>query len=143
VPEVYHVHRPGAAARRRRRATEHLGRERPRVRALRERVAVTAVRAGHVVVRPERGADPHREGLLAGRQVRRPVDLAFQEQPVDLLLEAPDEPHAAVALEVVGGRLARLVPPLVRALGLRAGHRPPLHSNRLQRSGRFANIRPA
>jgi hypothetical protein len=59
------------------------------------------------------------------------VDLAFQEQPVDLLLEAPDEPHAAVALEVVGGRLARLVPPLVRALGLRAGHRPPLHSNRL------------
>ena len=50
------------------------------------------------------------------------MDLALQEEPLDLLLEAPDEAHPAVAIEVLGGRLAGLVLPLVSTLGLSPGH---------------------
>jgi hypothetical protein len=95
-------------------------------------VAVAAVGAGDVVVRLQRRADTDRNGFLAGRQVRRAVHLALQEEAVNLLLEAPDQAHPAVALEVFGGRFAGPVLTLVGALGLCPGHRSPLYSNRLQ-----------
>ena len=122
VLEVDHVHRPGAAAADPGGAAEHLGRERLGIGALRQGVPVAAVGPGHVVVRLERRADAHRDGLLPGGQVRRAVHLALQEQAVDLLLEAADEAHPAVAIEVFGGRLAGLVLPLVGALCLCPGH---------------------
>jgi hypothetical protein len=65
--------------------------------------------------------------------MRRAVHLALQEQAVNLLFEPPDQPHPAVALEVLGGRLAGLILPLVGALRLCPGHPAPLYSNRLQR----------
>jgi len=61
------------------------------------------------------------------------VHLALEEQAVDLLLEAADEAHPAVAIEVLGGGLAGLILPLSRALGLSPGHRRPLYRKRLQR----------
>jgi hypothetical protein len=128
VRKVDHVHRAGTAAAHACRPAQHLGGERLGVRALRERVPMPAVGAGHVVVRLERRADAHRHGLLAGGQVRRTMHLALQEQPLDLLLEAPDEAHTAVPIEVLGGRLAGLVLPLVSALSLCSGHRSPLYA---------------
>jgi hypothetical protein len=101
--EVDHVHRSCPPATDPGRAPEHLRHERLRVRALRKRVAVAAVGAGDVVVRLERRADADRNGFLAGRQVRRAVNLALQEQAVNLLLKAPDQAHPAVALKVFGG----------------------------------------
>ena len=50
--------------------------------------------------RPRRApADADRDGLLAGVEVRRAVDLALEEEPVDLVLEVPDHQHPAVAVE--------------------------------------------
>jgi hypothetical protein len=123
VLEVDHVHRPRAAAADPGGAAEHLGRERLRIGALRQGMPVAAVGAGHVVVRLERRAYAHRDGLLPGGQVRRAVHLALQEQALDLLLEPANEAHPAVAIEVLRGRLAGLVLPLAGALGLCPRHR--------------------
>jgi hypothetical protein len=54
--------------------------------------------------------------------MRRAMHLALQKQALDLLLEAADEAHPAVAIEVFGRRLAGPVLPLVGALGLCPGH---------------------
>jgi hypothetical protein len=50
------------------------------------------------------------------------MDLALQEKALDLLLEAADQAHPAVALEVFGGRFAGPILPLVGALRLCPGH---------------------
>ena len=132
VRQVDHVHGPRAPAADPGHPTEHLGRERFGVRSLRERVPVAAVGASHVVVGLERRADPDGNGLLARGQVRGAVHLPLEEQALDVLLEAADEPHAAVAIEVLRGRLAGLIAPVARAFGLRPGHASPLYRNRLQ-----------
>jgi hypothetical protein len=133
--EVDHVHRPGAPAADPGGATQHLGRQRLGIGSLCERVAVAAVGPGRVVVRLERRADADRDGLLTRGQMRRAVDVALQEQALNLLLEATDEAHPAVALQVVSGRLAGLILLVMGALRLCPGHRWPLYSNRLQGLG--------
>ena len=55
--------------------------------------------------RPSASQTPTADGLLARAQVRRAVHLAPLEQRLDLVLEAADEAHAPVELEVVRGVL--------------------------------------
>ena len=103
VLEIDHVHRPRPAAADPRDAAEHLGRQRLGISSLRERVPVSAVGPGHVVVRLERRANPDGDSLLPRGQMRGPVHLSLQKQALDVLLETPDEAHAAVAIEVLRG----------------------------------------
>jgi hypothetical protein len=93
VLEVDHVHRSRSSAADAGGAAEHLRGKRLRVGALGERVPVSPVGAGHVIMGLEREADADRHGLLARRQVGRAVYLALEEQAVDLLLELADQHH--------------------------------------------------
>ena len=92
VEEVHRAAPPAAAARR---LAVHLGHERGRRQAARERVAVVAVGGDERVVRPERRHGPGRDRLLADVEVEEAADLAQAVQLGRLLLEAPDEEHLA------------------------------------------------
>ena len=87
------------------RAAEHLVEQRLRVDAERERVPVPPVRRGDAVALLEQAREADRDGLLARVQVRRPVDLAAQEERLDEVLEPADQAHAPVEVEVELGVL--------------------------------------
>ena len=106
--EVDHVHRAGAPAAHAGGAAEHLGDQRLGVGALGQRVAVTAIRAGDPVVVVERHADADGDGLLAGVEMGRPVDLTAEKQAVHGSLELPDQEHPPVRLQVRAGGLLLL-----------------------------------
>src|SRR4051812_33434837 len=94
------VHRAGAAGVDPGRAAEQLVEQGLRRDPERERMAVAAVGARHAVGLREHGRDAGTAGLLAGAQVRGAVHEALEEQRLHLVLEAADQPHAAVELEV-------------------------------------------
>src|SRR5439155_26630507 len=74
------VHRAGAAAVDARLAPEHLVEELLRIDAERQRVTVTAVRRRNTVALLQQAGDAGRNRLLSRIEMRRPVDLALQEQ---------------------------------------------------------------
>ena len=112
-PGEFDVHRARAPAVDTGLAPEHLVEQRLRVDAERERVAVSAVRRRDPVALLEDARDAGRDRFLPGVQVRRPVDLAREEERLDELLEAPDEEHPTVdprvQVEVVEDARRRLV----------------------------------
>ena len=59
-----------------------------------------AVRAGDAVALPQSACEADGHRLLSGAQVRRPVDLSAQEQGLDELLEAPDQEHLPVEVDM-------------------------------------------
>ena len=80
-----------------------------RGKALGDRVAVPAVGARDVVIRPQRGAGAHRRGLLADRDVRRAAvvvagerAVAARAEPDDHLLELADGQHVVEEVECGG-----------------------------------------
>ena len=100
------VHGAAAAAVRAGLPTQELGQERRLVDAEGERCAVTAVRGGNGVARDEHVADADRHRLLALVEMRRPLDLVGEEEPVDRILEQPDAQHPLVErFELSRGRL--------------------------------------
>src|SRR3954454_16371103 len=72
---------------------EQLAEHQPRVRALRDAVAVAAVRRRDRVVPAERGADADGDRLLADVEVRQPGHLRRPVELVRLLLERADAQH--------------------------------------------------
>src|SRR5262249_34077653 len=69
----------------------------------------------HEVLRPQSGADTDRDRLLADVEMQRGGDLALKKQRVTALLEAPDQEHIPVLLQLPGDRMVRyqsLLPPL-------------------------------
>ena len=103
--DVVEVHRAAVAVAAALDLPVELGHELVRVRALRERVPVRAVRRGDHVVVLERAADADRDRLLADRDVEEAGQLAGAEALLDLLLEAADEEHLAEeVLERVAAR---------------------------------------
>ena len=71
-----------------------------RIDAERQRVPVAAVGRGDAVAILEDARDADRNGLLARVEVRRPVDLAAEEERLDQILEAADQDHRPVEPEV-------------------------------------------
>src|ERR1700730_18928745 len=53
----------------------------------------------HVVIGPQRGTGTYGYGLMAGREVGRPLDQALEEEVVSCLLGAPDQCHLLVEAE--------------------------------------------
>ena len=51
----------------------------------------------------EHRCEPDRNGLLPRVEVRRPVDLASQEQALNAVLDAADQQHAPVEIEWLDG----------------------------------------
>ena len=74
---------------------------------------MSAVRRSNAVALVEDARDTRRDRLLPGVEMRRPVDLAGEEQRLDEVFEAADEEHLAVdprvQLEVVENARRRLV----------------------------------
>ena len=108
--DVVQVHRAAVAVRAALELAVELGHQLVRVRPLRERVAVRAVRRGDDVAVLERAADADGDGLLADRDVEEARQLAGAEALLDLLLEAADQEHLA---EEVPQRLLRQGAPLL------------------------------
>jgi hypothetical protein len=105
--EVGDVHRPALAVAEAGRLAVDLGHHPLDVAALRDRVTVAAVGAGHVVVRPEVRAHARGDRLLAGVQVHEAGDLPRRELAVQALLELANRAHDAVGLEqLLPGELA-------------------------------------
>ena len=59
------------------------------------------MRGGDPVRRSQHVADAHRDRLLTLALVQRSRDLALQIQEIDALLEATDQLHAAIEVELV------------------------------------------
>ena len=95
-----HVHGAGEAAVDPRRPAEHLVEQLLRVDAERERVPVAPVGGGDAVLFAEDAGEADGDRLLARVEMRRPVDLAAEEERLDEVLEAADEPHPPVQVEV-------------------------------------------
>ena len=91
-PELLVVHRPD-------------GRE-----ALGDRVAVAAVRAGHVVVQAQHAAGADGRGLLADGDVRRPAVVVARERVVAARPEADDHLLDLADREHVVEQVQRLAP---------------------------------
>ena len=102
------MHRPALAAADAGRAAEQLGHEPLHRGAAQQRVDVAAVRAVDEVVGAQRRGEPGGDGLLAEREVRRPLHETLQEQVVDALLEQARLDHHPVHVEPRG--LFRLGP---------------------------------
>jgi hypothetical protein len=81
------------------RATVQLQHHRRDVAALRDRVAVPAVRGGKVVGLTQRRAHASGDGLLVGVQVDRAGDPAVRQLGVHPLLERADRAHHPVRVE--------------------------------------------
>ena len=96
--DVVQVHRAAVAVRAAFALAVQLRHHLVRVRALRERVPVRAVRGGDHVAVLERAADADGARLLADRHVQEAGELARAEALLDLLLEAADEEHLAQEL---------------------------------------------
>src|SRR5581483_9651068 len=99
VLEVDDVHRARAAAADPGRAAEQLVEELLRLEPERERVAVPAVRPADAVAVAQAARDADLDRLLAGAEVRRPVNVPLQEERLHELFEAADELHAPVEIE--------------------------------------------
>ena len=63
-------------------------------------MAVSAVGRAHAVAILEHARHADGNCLLAGVEMGGPVDLAAQEERLDQILEAPDQDHRAVEVEV-------------------------------------------
>jgi hypothetical protein len=87
------------------------------MRPLRQRVPVRAVRGGDDVVLLERLADPHRNRLLADRDMEESGQLPGAEALLHLLLETADEQH--FPQEFLQASTGRNLP-----LFLKRGHAP-------------------
>src|SRR6266850_756002 len=79
-----------------RRAAHHLREQRLDLEAAGDRMPVSAVRHGHVVVRPEYGDRSDAHGFLALAEMCRALDRALLEELLDLVLEQPDLDHSAI-----------------------------------------------
>src|SRR5579884_407340 len=108
VREVRDVHRPALALVVAGRLAEQFGEHEVDARALREAVAVPAMRRGDVVVLAKRRADADRDALLADVEVREAGHLRAAVEIVHLLLEEADPRHRAVHLERELGADVRL-----------------------------------
>jgi hypothetical protein len=64
--------------------------------ALGDEVAVSAVGAGDVIILPQRGAGPGRDGLLANVEMHKTGYVPGRKLPGNPLLESADENHGAV-----------------------------------------------
>ena len=95
VLHVVEVHRAAVAVRAALRLAVELGHDLVRMRALRERMAVRAVRGGDHVAVLERPADADGTRLLPDRNVQEPGQLTRAEPLLDLLFEAPNQQHFA------------------------------------------------
>jgi hypothetical protein len=103
---VEQVHRAALALRAAGGLPVELRHHRARGYAARERLAVLAVGADHVVVGAERGERAHRQRLLADVEVTEAADLPEAVRLARLLLEVADQEHLAEPSPVpVRGRL--------------------------------------
>ena len=91
--DVVKVHRPAVTMRAALLLAVQLCHQFVRVRPLRERVAVRAVRRRDHVAVLERAADADGARFLADRHVEEAGQLAGAEALLDLLFEAADEEH--------------------------------------------------
>ena len=96
--EIGDVHRPALAAAQPAFLGEQLLHHQNRVAALGDAVAVPAMGAGDVVLRPEMRAHADGRSLLAGIEVDKPGDAALRELFLHALLEAADRDHVAIGL---------------------------------------------
>ena len=94
------VHRTGPSAVDAGRATEHLVEKPLRVDAERERMPVAAVGRGDAIAILEDARNPDRDRLLPGIEMRRPVDLAAEEERLDQILESADQDHRSIETEI-------------------------------------------
>jgi hypothetical protein len=78
---------------------EQFGHHRGHRGAARQHVVVAAVGGERVIVGVHRLRHAGRDRLLAGAEVRRPLDQVLQEQVVRALLELPEFGHLPVHLE--------------------------------------------
>ena len=83
---------------------QQLGEQRLGVASHREQVAVAAVRARDTVAVAQHAREADSDRFLPGVEVRRPVDLAAQEQALHAVLEPADQQHLAVEAEREFGR---------------------------------------
>jgi hypothetical protein len=95
-------------------------------------VAVTPIRAGDPVVRPEHAGEADRDGLLPRVEMRRPVHLAAKEETLHPVLEASDEDHPTVELRVQVEVLEQPGPRLVADVA----HAAPTLASEASRSAR-------
>src|SRR5581483_6679219 len=107
---VCDVHRAALAAAVPLLLAEELAEHQPRVRALRDAVAVPAMRRRDHVVHAERGADPDGDGLLADVEMREARHLRGEVQLVGGGLERANPEHRLEQLEPgLGPDVARYV----------------------------------
>ena len=109
--EIGDVHRAALAAAQPGLLGEQLLHHPGRVAALGDAVAVPAMGAGDVVLRPEMRADADRGGLLAGIEMDKAGNAALRELLLHPLLEAADRRHVAIGLEqFLAAQLHRSLP---------------------------------
>src|SRR5581483_12334985 len=102
------MHRAADAVAAAARQAHQLAERRLHRHAARERMAMAAVGDRQVVAILERADRADRDRLLSLAEVRRPLDLAFHEELLDLVLEEPDlqhlpQPGSAVGTALGGG----------------------------------------
>ncbi len=96
---VVEVHAAALAAADAGGAAAQLGHQRAGVGAAGERVAVVAVGAQEVVVRPQQAHGPHAHGLLPDIKMQEAADLSLHVELGAALLETPDQQHGPVQRE--------------------------------------------
>ena len=124
-----HVHRPALALRAAVAAPGQLGHDGLGVHADGERVAVVAISGDHLVARLKRHLHADDDRFLADVEMAEAADMAHAVELAGLFLEAADEQHAPIGLELLVARKSgagRLLVPVARralAAGRRSGRR--------------------